>query len=120
MAVKVKPRIISRKNGYTTRQQEEHINRQRRNGGFERLPHGETLTGRPLYELGRDSAAVRQQILWEWLPAALRLRYEKGWIGEFWYCAENSRQPGWHAAFHLPSGEPVAVRKYLLNRAFCR
>lgn len=85
------------------------LRQQRRNGGFDRLH--EPLTGKLLYQLGRSSTAVRQQIPWEWLPTSPRLRYEKGWIGEFWYCAENSRQPGWYAAFHLPSGEPVEVKK---------
>ena len=86
------------------------LRQQRRNGGFERLH--EPLTGKLLYELGRGSAAVRGQIPWEWLPTAPRLHYDQGgWIGEFWYCVENNRCPCYYAAFHLPSGEPIEVRK---------
>ena len=85
------------------------IRKQHRSGGFEQLP--EVLTGKLLYELGRSSMVVRQQIPREWLPSAPRLRYDQGWIVEFWYCAEFGRGPGWYAAFHLPSGEPVEVKK---------
>lgn len=90
------------------------LRKQRRHGGFERLP--QPLTGKLLYELGRSSTLVRQQIPWEWLPTAPRLRYEDGgWIAEFWYCAQNGVRPGWYAAFHLPSGKPVEVRQLTRN-----
>ena len=52
------------------------LRQQRRNGGFDRLH--KPLTGKLLYQLGRSSTAVRQQIPWEWLPTSPRLRYEKG------------------------------------------
>lgn len=75
------------------------------------LPGKGPLTGKDLYDLGRDHAAIGEQIPWGWLPTAPRLRYRDGWIAEFWYCAENQHRVGYYAAFRLPVGEAVEVIK---------
>lgn len=100
--------------GYFTYQYPFYVNwirKQRKENSVERLPDGIQLDGKTLYELGRNSRAVREKMPWEWLPTAPRLRYENGWIAEFWYCTEIARQVGYYAAFRLPSGEPVEVQK---------
>lgn len=87
------------------------VRRQRKEGGPARLTDGKPHTGRSLYELGRSHNAVRQQIPWEWLPTAPRLSYKDGWIAEYWYGTPRCHTPGYYAAFRLPSGEAVEVKK---------
>ncbi len=75
------------------------------------LPGNGPLTGKDLYDLGRDHRAIGDQIPWGWLPTVPRLRYRDGWVAEYWYCAENQYKVGHYAAFRLPVGEPVEVMK---------
>ena len=72
---------------------------------------GIPVSGKELYDLGRYHIAIADRIPRGWLPSAPRLRYENGWIAEYWYCAEDRHDVGYYAAFRLPSGEPVEVKK---------
>lgn len=78
---------------------------------FDREQEAVATNGKFLYDLGRNSTAVKAMIPWEWLPSAPRLRYRDGWIAEYWYSADNCCEPGYYAALRVPSGLPVALKQ---------
>lgn len=86
-------------------------NVRRRGSKLKPLPGVEPMTGKDLYDLGRDHIAVQNQIPWEWLPSVPRLRYVDGWIAEYWYCAEYNYNVGYYLSLRVPSGELVEMKK---------
>lgn len=74
-------------------------------------PLEEPITGKALYELGRSSMAVKTVIPRAWLPTAPRLRYQHGWIAEYWYCADGKQDACYYASLRLPSGLPLELKQ---------
>lgn len=68
------------------------------------------LSGLDLYQLGRVSVTAQTLIPRGFEPAAPRLRYDGGWMAEFWYCAEDARELAYLLTLRIPSGQPVEMR----------
>ena len=81
------------------------------------LSDGKPLTGKALYDIGRCYISDKHRIPRQWIPTAPRLRYQNGWIAEYWYCAGEHTKIGFYAAVSLPAGESLEV-KMLTGNSF--
>lgn len=68
------------------------------------------LTPLKLYQLGRTSPAAMELIPDGYEAAPPRLRWQNGWLGEYWYALENSSDPDFMLLLRLPSGQRVEQR----------
>jgi len=79
----------------------------------EHVPEDEKeLTPLRLYQLGRTCPAVVKRIPDGYEAMPPKLRWENGWLGEYWYALENSSSPDFMLLLHIPSGQLVEQRRF--------
>lgn len=80
------------------------------------------MTGTQLMQLGKSSPAARSCIPLNMDVTAPRLRYDNGWVAEFWYYASDYRNqsvgiPQFYLALELPAAHPVRFTR--ISRTAC-
>jgi len=70
------------------------------------------LTPLKLYQLGRTAPAAAKLIPDGYEAMPPRLRWDNGWVGEYWYALENSSDPDFMLQLRIPSGQLVEQRRF--------
>ena len=74
------------------------------------------MTGRELYQLGKESPAGKACIPLNFSHTPPRIFHEGTWLAEFWYYVvdyndESIFEPQFYLLLELPSGNPVQMRR---------
>lgn len=81
------------------------------------------MTGRELYQLGKESPAGKACIPLNFSHTPPRIFHEDTWLAEFWYYVvdyhdESIFEPQYYLLLELPSGNPVRMQR-LLDECRC-